>query len=97
LNAEVANVSYTALTANFLDGGWEHDEDGFITAYNNSAFAGCGGGGRYEGIEPIVVNNEEMRISAKSAVLGVQDPLYFVEDSQTATVIGIHDSAFPTF
>ncbi|MBR2555773.1 MAG: hypothetical protein IKE94_13000, partial [Aeriscardovia sp.] len=97
LNAEVANVSYTALTANFLDGGWEHDVDGFITAYNNSAFAGAGGGGRYEGIEPIVVNNEEMRISAKSALLGVQDPLYFVEDSQTATVIGIHDSAFPTF
>jgi len=94
LNAEIANVAYTALTANFLDGGWEHDEDGFITAYNNSAFAGAGGGGRYEGISPIVVNNEEMRISAKSALLGVQDPLYFVEDSQTATVIGIHDSAF---
>ena len=97
LNAEVANVAYTALTAQFLDGGWEHDDDGFITAYNNSAFAGAGGGGRYEGIEPIVVNNEEMRISAKSALLGVQDPLYFVEDSETATVIGIHDSAFPTF
>lgn len=98
LNAEVANVAYTALTANFLDGGWELDVDGFITAYNNSAFAGNGGGGgRYEGISPIVVNNEEMRISAKSALLGVQDPLYFVEDSETATVIGIHDSAFPTF
>lgn len=97
LNAEVANVAYTALTAQFLDGGWELDVDGFITAYNNSAFAGAGGGGRYEGIEPIVVNNEEMRISAKSALLGVQDPLYFVEDSETATVIGIHDSAFPTF
>lgn len=98
LNAEVANVAYTALTAQFLDGGWEHDEDGFITAYNNSAFAGNGGGGgRYDGISPIVVNNEEMRISAKSALLGVQDPLYFVEDSETATVIGIHDSAFPTF
>lgn len=97
LNAEVANVAYTALTAQFLDGGWELDVDGFITAYNNSAFAGNGGGGRYEGISPIVVNNEEMRISAKSALLGVQDPLYFVEDSETATVIGIHDSAFPTF
>ena len=93
LNAEVANVAYTALTAQFLDGGWEHDVDGFITAYNNSAFAGAGGGGRYEGIEPIVVNNEEMRISAKSAVLGVQEPLYFVEDSETATVIGIQESA----
>lgn len=96
LNAEVANVSYTALTANFLDGGWEHDESGNITAYNNSAFAGSNGG-QYEGISPIVVNNEEMKISAESARLGVQDPLYFVEDSNTATVIGIHDSAFPEF
>lgn len=94
LNAEVANVAYTALTAQFLDGGWEHDEDGFITAYNNSAFAGGGAGGRYEGISPIVVNNEEMRISAKSALLGVQEPLYFVEDSETATVIGVYESAF---
>lgn len=96
LNAEMSIVARTALTANFLDGGWEHDEDGFITAYNNSAFAG-GGGGQYEGISPIVVNNDEMKISAESARLGVQEPLYFVEDSQTATVIGIHDSAFPTF
>lgn len=96
LNAEVANVAYTALTAQFLDGGWEHDDSGNITAYNNSAFVGSNGG-QYEGILPIVVNNEEMKISAKSALLGVQDPLYFVEDSETATVIGIHDSAFPTF
>ena len=96
LNAEIANVAYTALTAQFLDGGWEHDNSGNITAYNNSAFVGVNGG-QYEGISPIVVNNEEMRISAKSALLGVQDPLYFVEDSETATVIGIHDSAFPTF
>lgn len=96
LNSEVANVSYTALTANFLDGGWELDESGNITAYNNSAFAGSNGR-QYEGISPIVVNNEEMKISAESARLGVQDPLYFVEDSNTATVIGIHDSAFPTF
>lgn len=94
LNSEVANVAYTALTAHFLDEGWEHDVDGFITAYNSSAFAGAGGGGKYEGISPIVVNNEEMRISAKSALLGVQEPLYFVEDSETATVIGIYDSAF---
>ena len=96
LNAEIANVAYTALTANFLEGGWEHDNSGNITAYNNSAFVGANGG-QYEGIEPIVVNNEEMKISAKSALLGVQNPLYFVEDSETATVIGIHDSAFPTF
>ena len=96
LNAEISNVSYTALTANFLEGGWEHDESGNITAYNNSAFVGSNGG-KYEGISPIVVNNEEMKISAESARLGVQDPLYFVVDSNTATVIGIQDSAFPTF
>ena len=56
-----------------------------------------GEGGKYEGILPIVVNNEEMKISAKSASLGVQQPLYFVEDSETATVIGIDSGAFPTF
>lgn len=96
LNAEIATVSYvslTALSADMVVSGWEHDEDGHITAYNDSAFVG----NRYEGISPIVVNNEEMKISAKSARLGVQDPLYFVEDSESATVIGIHDSAFPTF
>ena len=94
LNAEISNVSYTALTAHFLDEGWEHDVDGFITAYNSSAFAGNGGGGfEYEGIAPIVVNNEKHLISAQSARLGVQNPLYFVEDSETATVIGIYDSA----
>jgi hypothetical protein len=96
LNAEIATVSYvslTALSADLVVSGWEHDEDGHITAYNDSAFVG----NRYEGISPIVVNNEEMKISAESARLGVQDPLYFVEDSNSATVIGIHDSAFPTF
>ena len=94
LNAEVANIAYTALTANFLDGGWELDVDGFITAYNNSAFAGGGAGGmEYTGISPIVVNNEKHLISAESARLGVQNPLYFVEDSVSATVIGIYDSA----
>ena len=94
LNAEIANVAYTALTANFLDGGWELDVGGNITAYNNSAFVGGGGGGiEYEGIAPIVVDNEHHLISAESARLGVQNPLYFVEDSNTATVIGIYDSA----
>lgn len=96
LNAEIATVSYvslTALSADMVVSGWEHDEDGHITAYNDSAFVG----NRYEGISPIVVNNEEMKISAESARLGVQDPLYFVEDSNSATVIGIHDSAFPDF
>ena len=96
LNSKSANFANSAWKAVFVDGGWEHDSRGNITAYNNSAFAGSNGG-KYQGILPIVVNNEEMKISAKSASLGVQSPLYFVEDSETATVIGIDSGAFPTF
>lgn len=96
LNSESANIANSAWKAVFVDGGWEHDSSGNITAYNNSAFVGSNGV-KYQGILPIVVNNEEMKISAKSASLGVQAPLYLVEDSETATVIGIDGGAFPTF
>ena len=96
LNSKSANFANSAWKAVFVDGGWEHDSSGNITAYNNSAFVGSNGR-KYEGILPIVVNNEEMKISAKSASLGVQAPLYLVEDSETATVIGIDSGAFPTF
>lgn len=95
-SADIAEGANHAESADFVLEGWEYNENNNITGYNGSAFAG-GQGGQYEGISPIVVNNEEMKISAESARLGVQDPLYFVEDSNTATVIGIHDSAFPTF
>ena len=97
LNSKSANFANSAWRAVFVDGGWEHDSKGNITAYNNSAFVGSTNGGKYKGILPIVVNNEEMKISAKSASLGVQEPLYFVEDSESATVIGIDNGAFPTF
>ena len=97
LKSESANFANSAWRAVFVDGGWEHDSSGNITAYNNSAFVGSTNGGKYQGILPIVVNNEEMKISAKSASLGVQEPLYFVEDSESATVIGIDNGAFPTF
>ena len=97
LNSESANFANSAWKAVFVDGGWEHDSSGNITAYNNSAFVGSTNGGKYTGILPIVVNNEEMKISAKSASLGVQAPLYLVEDSESATVIGIDSGAFPTF
>lgn len=96
LKSESANFANSAWRAVFVDGGWEHDSRGNITAYNNSAFVGSNGR-KYTGILPIVVNNEEMKISAKSASLGVQAPLYFVEDSESATVIGIDSGAFPTF
>lgn len=92
LFAESANFANSAWKAVFVDGGWEHDSSGNITAYNSSAFAGSTNGGKYKGILPIVVNNEEMKISAKSALLGVQSPLYFVEDSESATIIGFSGS-----
>jgi len=64
------------------------DESAF-TAYTATAVQGI----EYTGIAPIVVNNEEHIISAQSAVFSLQDPLYFVEDSNTATIVGIHSSA----
>lgn len=79
-----------ANEADYVLSGWEYDENNRISAYDGSAFAGQGGTGiEYEGVLPIVVNNVEHKISAQSARLGVQDPLYFVEDSNSATVIGI--------
>ena len=45
-------------------------------------------GKTYHGIEPIVVNNQENKISARNIALGVQEPLYFVEDSESACIIG---------
>lgn len=71
--------------------------------YNNELFSrdifvnstGEGGNSRlYEGLDPIVVNNEKLVISAKKATLSVQDPLYFVEDSQSAVCIGLQESAY---
>lgn len=95
LSSNRSDVANYAFSADIVINGWEYDENSAITGYNGSGFAG--GGRDYSGISPIVVDNEQRIISAESARLGVQDPLYFVEDSQTATVIGIHDSAFPTF
>lgn len=45
-------------------------------------------GKTYHGIEPIVVNNQENKISARNIPLGVQEPLFFVEDSESACIIG---------
>ena len=48
----------------------------------------------YTGIEPIVVNNIEDKISAQHVPLGVQDPLYFVQDDEEGCIIGADVSAF---
>lgn len=42
----------------------------------------------YEGIDPIVVNNQVDKISANHVPIGVQDPLYFVQDDEEGCIIG---------
>jgi len=49
----------------------------------------------YEGIDPIVVNNVEDKISANHVPLGVQDPLYFVQDDEEACIIGFSGETLP--
>ena len=49
----------------------------------------------YNGIDPIVVDNEHRNISANHVQLGVVAPLTFVEDSESATVIGFDESVLP--
>ena len=49
----------------------------------------------YEGIEPIVVNNTEDKISANHVPLGVQDPLYFVQDDEEGCIIGFSGQTVP--
>lgn len=94
--ANIATNSVYSESANFVISGWEYGPNDKISGYNGTAFVGEGGI-EYSGISPIVVNNDLRLISAESAQLGVMEPIYFVEDSLSSTIIGIRDSAFPTF
>ena len=49
----------------------------------------------YTGIDPIVVNNTEDKISANHVPLGVQDPLYFVQDDEEGCIIGFSGQTVP--
>lgn len=49
----------------------------------------------YEGIDPIVVNNQVDKISANHVPLGVQDPLYFVQDDEEGCIIGLSGGTVP--
>lgn len=49
----------------------------------------------YQGIDPIVVNNQVDKISANHVPLGVQDPLYFVQDDEEACIIGLSGGTVP--
>ena len=49
----------------------------------------------YEGIDPIVVNNDVYAISANTSRLGVVTPLYFVKDDEEETIIGFSGEVIP--
>ena len=72
-----------------------YDSFGNLAASRLNVKPNIGGGnisikGRtYHGIEPVVVNNQYNLISARNIPLGVQEPLHFVEDSESACVIGV--------
>ncbi len=70
----------------------ERRSDTVYIGYSGATGGGGTGVVEYTGIDPIVVNNSLHTISAKSALLGVQSPLYFVEDSESATIIGFSGS-----
>lgn len=89
-SADEANAAKWASSAEYVYNGWEVNDHNQITGYSGTAFAA---GNDYSGISPIVVNNELHLISAESARLGVESPLYFVEDTSSSTVIGIYESA----
>ena len=57
------------------------------TNSNHTVLRGNGGAGRYTGIAPIVVNNNEMKISANIPELDVESPLYFSENTTARQVI----------
>ena len=57
------------------------------TNSNHTILRGNGGAGRYTGISPIVVNNDEMKISANIPELNVESPLYFSENTTARQVI----------
>ena len=49
----------------------------------------------YNGIDPIVVNNQTYTISANTSKLGVMEPLYFVKDDGEETIIGFSGEVIP--
>ncbi len=52
-------------------------------------------GKTYEGVDPIVVNNVEDKISANHVPLGVQEPLYFVQDDEEGCILGCSGDTEP--
>ena len=93
IQAASANAVAQIPTGLMITPGLEYNANNEITGYSGSAFhaESPSEGKIYTGISPIVVDNSTTTgtISAQTARLGVQSPLYFVEDTTASTVIGI--------
>ena len=72
-----------------------YDSNNAISSIDGSALAGGGGGIEYSGVSPIVVDNDEHKISAQTKPLAVDDTMTSYE-SGGYTVLGVQTSAmFP--
>lgn len=62
------------------------DNENYVISFTGTAYGS--GGKTYQGVSPIVVNNDSDKISANTTPFGVQSPLYFVQDDDSGVVIG---------
>lgn len=69
------------------------DNQNYVISFTGTAYGS--GGKTYQGVAPIVVNNQEDKISAITAPFGVQSPLYFVQDDNSGVVIGFSGDIDP--
>ena len=69
------------------------DNENYIISFTGTAYGS--GGKTYQGVSPIVVNNDEDKISANTTPFGVQSPLYFAQDDESGCVIGFSGDVDP--
>lgn len=69
------------------------DNENYIISFTGTAYGS--GGKTYQGVAPIVVNNDEDKISANTTTFGVQSPLYFAQDDESGCVIGFSGDVDP--
>ena len=69
------------------------DNENYVISFTGTAYGS--GGKTYQGVSPIVVNNDENKISANTTPFGVQSPLYFAQDDESGCVIGFSGDVDP--
>lgn len=69
------------------------DNENYVISFTGTAYGS--GGKTYQGISPIVVNNDEDKISANTTPFGVISPLYFAQDDDSGCVIGFSGDVDP--